>query len=312
MIKNPVVVITGPTACGKTKLAVDLAKQINGVIINCDSMQIYKGIPVLSAAPTAEEMNGVEHRLFEIYDCDKNGNVFEWLDACVSEVRSVWQKHRIPIIVGGTGMYVEALLKGISPIPPVSLEIRQAVRRECEEKGLESIYEHLKEIDPDTAQKLAPKDTTRILRAVEIFKSTGKKMSDWQKIPPIKQLPEAGFVVVKLFPTLQEIESRCRERLDIMVNELGVLKEVTDLLSRNLPNDLPAMKALGVPEFAQFIRGNMNLEEALDLAKLHTRQYAKRQRTWLKGKINADVEFNFVYNGQKDYINQITNKLGFK
>lgn len=312
MIKNPVIVITGPTACGKSRLAIDVAKEIDGVIINCDSMQVYKGIPIISAAPSEEDKKEVEHRLFEIYDCDKRGNVVEWVDACAWEIRSVWQENRIPVVVGGTGMYVDALLNGITPIPPVLPKIRQQVKDWCSEKGLPALYDYLKTIDSFSAQRLAPNDKSRILRAVEIYEATGKRMSDWFKVPQIKKLPEAGFVVVKLFPMMPEIEARCRERLDKMVNELGVLKEIADLMALNLSNDMPAMKALGVQDLGKFIKGEKTLKEALKLAKMHTRQYAKRQRTWLNGKLRADIEFNSVYEGQREYVRQILNHVGFK
>lgn len=312
MLNNPVVVITGPTACGKSKLAIDVAKQVNGVIINCDSMQIYKGITVISAAPTAEDKAEIEHRLFEIYDCDKRGNVVEWVDACVREIRSLWQENKVPVVVGGTGMYVEALLEGITPIPPIPDEIRRKVQNFYQEKGLLEVYNYLKTIDAPSAERLAPNDKSRILRAVEIYKATGKKMSDWFSVPKIKKIPEADFVVIKLFPAMSEIEERCKERLDKMVNELGVLKEISELLKLNISDDMPAMKALGVPELALFIKGEKTLKEALELAKTHTRQYAKRQRTWLRGKLNADIEFDSIYVGQPEYVSRILNKLNLK
>lgn len=312
MLKNPVVVITGPTACGKSRLAIDVAKQINGVILNCDSMQMYKGIPVISAAPTAEEKAEVEHRLFEIYDCDKRGNVVEWAESCAWEICSLWQEKKIPVVVGGTGMYIEALLEGVTPIPPAPDEIRQSVKNFYREEGLPKVYEYLKSVDALSAERLAPKDKLRILRAVEVYKTTGKKMSDWMKIPRIKKVPEADFVVVKLFPPIVEIEARCKERLEKMVKELGVLKEISDLLELNLPIEMPVMKALGVPELSRFIRGEKTLKDALKQAKMHTRQYAKRQRTWLQGKLDADIEFNSVYEGQPEYVRQILEKLGLK
>ena len=213
-MQNPVIVITGPTACGKSDLAIDLALKTDGVIINCDSMQVYKGIPIISAAPSAEDKAKVEHRLFEIYDCDKRGNVMEWLDACVWEVRSAWQENKLPIVVGGTGMYVEALLEGLSPVPAVTEEVRQQVKAMYNEKGLPEVYNYLKKIDSYSAQKLAHNDKSRIIRAVEVFLATKRRMSDWQKIPPVKKLPEAEFLVVKLNPNVQEIEARCRKRLD--------------------------------------------------------------------------------------------------
>lgn len=312
MFENPVIVISGPTACGKSRLAVDLAKKIGGVIINCDSMQIYKGIPIVSAAPTTEERNIVEHRLFEIYDCDKRGNVVDWAERCVSEIRSLWKENKVPVVVGGTGMYIEALVYGVTPIPATPPEIRQKVNDFYKEKGLAAVYEYLKIIDKDSAEKLNCNDKSRIMRAVEIYEAGGRKISEWYKVPKIKKLPEAEFLIVKIFPPIDEIEARCRQRLDKMVNEMGALKEITDLLALNIDEDMPAMKALGVPELACYIKGKMSLDDALAAAKLHTRQYAKRQRTWLKSRLKADIEFDSVYGGQPDYLQQILNKVDFK
>lgn len=311
MINNPVIVITGPTACGKSQLAIDLALKINGVVINCDSMQIYKGIPIISAAPDDEDKKKVEHRLFEIYDCDKRGNVVEWVEACAWEVRSVWQEKKIPIVVGGTGLYVETLIEGMTPIPPIPPEIRKEVKEMYAQKGLSEVYNYLKTIDSFSAQRLAPNDKSRIMRAVEVYKATKRRMSDWYKVPQVKKLPEANFLVIKFFPNVQEIEARCRARLDKMVNELGVLKEIADLLELNLPNDMPAMKALGVQELGQFIKGEKTLKDALKLAKLHTRQYVKRQRTWLKSKLKADIEFKEIYVGQAEFVRKIMSDLNY-
>ncbi len=305
MRNNTVIVITGPTACGKSNLAIDLALKINGVVLNGDSMQIYKGIPIISAAPSAEDKEKVEHRLFEIYDCNKRGNVVEWLDLCVSEIKSLWQEKKVPVVVGGTGMYIYSLLEGISPIPNVSANTRDTVEKMYYEKGLAEVYEYLKNIDSQSAQKLAPNDKSRIMRAVEIYLETGKKMSDWHKVSMVQKIPEANFFVIELFPDINEIELRCQKRLDIMVEELGALKEISDLLKRKISEDMPAMKALGVPELGKHIKGETDLKDALQLAKLHTRQYVKRQRTWLKGKIKPNIKFDEVYVGQEDFVQRI-------
>lgn len=309
MRKNPVLVIAGPTASGKSALAAEAAQALNGVVLNCDSMQIYKDIPIIAAAPTEEEKKLAEHRLFEIYDCDKRGNVVDWLDLCVKEIHNLWAENKLPVVVGGTGFYAEALLNGVTPIPQTPAEVRENVLKRLNETGLTGLYAELLQKDAKIAAKLNQNDKTRIIRALEVIEATGIKLSEWYEKPLIQKLPEADFITVKIMPELDVIAERCCSRLDKMVNELGVLAEIEQLLKRGVDENMPAMKALGVPELSLFIKGQMSLKEALDLAKLHTRQYAKRQRTWLKNKMSADVVLENVYVGQKDYLQQIFNVI---
>lgn len=309
MQKNPVLIIAGPTASGKSALAIAVAKALNGVILNCDAMQIYKDIPIIAATPSLKEKQEAEHRLFEMYDCSKRGNVVEWLDLCTTEIKKIWAENRLPIVVGGTGFYIDALVSGVTPIPEVAPEIRDSIKKRLQNNGLQKLYDYLLQTDEKTALKIGANDKTRIIRALEIFEYTGIKVSDWYQKPLINKLPEADFLVVKIMPSIDEIAQRCRSRLDKMVFELGVIKEIEKLVIRGLPEDLPAMKALGVPELSKFVRGEITLAEALDLAKLHTRQYAKRQRTWLKNKLAANVIFNEPYQGQKEYVDMIKKSL---
>ena len=304
MKQNPVLIIAGPTASGKSALAVAAARALNGVIINCDSMQIYKDIPIIAATPSAEEKAAAEHRLFEMYDVTKRGNVVEWLELCVAEIKKLWAENRLPVVVGGTGMYIDALINGVTPIPEVNPEVRRNLQQRLHNEGLLKLYIELQQKDIEIAQKLSSNDTTRIVRALEIIATTGKKVSEWYQMPMLKKLPEANFTVVKIVPEIAVIEERCRSRLDKMVQE-GALKEITELLKRGVDETLPAMKALGVPELSLAVKGEMLLSEALELAKLHTRQYAKRQRTWLKNKLQADIVFDDVYIGQPEYMAKI-------
>ncbi len=302
---TPVLIIAGPTASGKSRLAIDVAQQLNGVILNCDAMQIYKDIPIIAATPSAEEKQKAEHRLFELYECSKRGNVVEWLDLCVAEIKRCWQEKRLPIVVGGTGMYIDALINGVTPIPEVPQEIRQQIQQ----KSLAERYAFLLQHDSLMAQKLHPNDSTRITRAMEIITFTGQTLTEWYQKPLIKKLPEANFTVVKIVPPLDIIEERCKQRLDIMVYQQNALKEIQKLATMNLASDLPAMKALGVPEMMQYVQGKTTLQEAVDLAKLHTRQYAKRQRTWLKNKLPATLEFTTPYSGANDWPEKIKTML---
>ena len=309
MLKNPVLVIAGPTASGKSALAAQLAHDLNGVVLNCDSMQIYKNIPIIAAAPGEDEKKLAEHRLFEIYDCDKRGNVVDWLNLCVTEIRKLWKEKRLPVVVGGTGFYAEALLNGVTPIPETPSEVRENLQLRLQNEGLPNLYADLQQKDAEIAAKLNPNDKTRIMRALEVIEATGQKLSAWYEKPLVQKIPEANFIKVKIMPPLEIIAERCCQRLEKMVYELGALAEIHNLFLQNLDENLPAMKALGVPELGLFIKGQMSLPEALDLAKLHTRQYAKRQRTWLKNKMAADIVFENVYQGQKDYLQQIFNVI---
>ncbi len=227
MKQNPVLIIAGPTASGKSALAIAAARALNGVVLNCDSMQIYKDIPIIAATPSTQEKAQVEHRLFELYDVTKRGNVVEWLDLCVAEIRKLWAEGCLPVVVGGTGMYIDALLNGITPIPEVNPQVREELRRRLQTENLLNLYFELKEKDFEISQKINKNDKTRIVRALEIINSTGKKVSEWYKAPLIKKLPEAEFTVVKIVPEIAVIEQRCRERLDKMV-ELGALKEIAE------------------------------------------------------------------------------------
>lgn len=309
MRKNPVLIIAGPTASGKSALAIAAANAFNGVILNCDAMQIYKDIPIIAATPSNEEKKQAEHRLYELYDCSVRGNVVDWLNLCVAEIKNLWAENRLPVVVGGTGFYIDALINGVTPIPEVPQTIREKIKQRLQKEGLKSLYEYLLSVDERVALKIGANDKTRIVRAVEIYEYTGIKVSEWYQKPMIKKLPEADFCVVKIVPSIDEIAERCKKRLDKMVFEQGVLKEIENVIKRGLSSDLPAMKALGVPELSLFVKGEMDLSEALDLAKLHTRQYAKRQRTWLRNKLTADVEFDNVYNGQNEYLEIIKKSL---
>lgn len=309
MRKNPVLIIAGPTASGKSALAIAAAKAFNGVAINCDAMQIYRDIPIIAATPSEQEKQQVEHRLYELYDCSVRGNVVDWLNLCVEEIQKLWAENRLPVVVGGTGFYIDALINGVTPIPEVPSEIREKVKKRLQEEGLNGLYQYLLSFDEQTALKIGANDKVRIMRAIEIYEYTKIKVSEWYEKPMIKKLPEADFCVVKIVPGIETIAERCRQRLDKMVFELGVIKEIESVVKRNLSPDLPAMKALGVPELSLFVKGEMSLPDALELAKLHTRQYAKRQRTWLKNKMSADIVFDDVYEGQSEYVDIIKKSL---
>lgn len=301
MSKNKIIVIAGPTASGKSALAIDIAKAFNGIIINCDSMQVYKHTPIISACPDENDKSCVEHKLFEIYEPSVKGNVVDWLNLATKEIKNTWKQNKIPVVVGGTGLYIDNMINGTTPIPETPKEIRDNFALLLKEKGSQYLHQKLQETDIESANKISKNDTTRLLRALEVYEHTKIPLSDWYLRPMIKKLPEAEFFVIKICPNAEELDARCYLRFDKMIDS-GALDEIRFLYSLNLDEKLPAMKALGVPELMEYVKGNCLLETAIENAKLHTRQYAKRQRTWFKNKLKADYELPNCYLGDFDDI----------
>ncbi len=290
MQKDLVLIVAGPTASGKSQLAMDLASRLSGVVINADSMQMYKDTPILSAMPSNEDMETVPHKLFGVLSSSKRGSVAGWLDLAVREIKKTWKDGKLPIVAGGTGMYIDALINGVSPIPEVEAKI-----------GEKFEHDGLREFDIESYKKLKPGDTTRIRRAYEVFAATGIAISEWHKKPLVKKLPEAEFLAVKILPLKKDLEEKISKRLDMML-EQGALTEVLRLMEKDLASDLPAMKALGVPEFSAYLRDEVSREKALELAKVHTNQYAKRQITWFKHKLKADVILQKCYSRAEESV----------
>ena len=253
-------------------------------------------MPIITAAPSAEDKATVPHKLFEIFAPDFRGNVIDWLKRATEAIRQTWQEGKMPIVVGGTGLYIDSLINGASPIPETPAHIRAKVQKMINEGRLPLIYEELKKADPESARKLNPNDASRVKRAYEVYLDTQKLISEWHKEPLTNYLPEAKYFVIKICPPAEELDARAFVRFDKMVEE-GALDEVQKLFKRKLPADLPSMKALGVPELMDYFNGKTNIYVAVQNAKLHTRQYAKRQRTWFKNKLQADLTIPTCYQG---------------
>ena len=308
MQTSKIIVIAGPTASGKSGLALDLAQSLNSVVINADSMQVYKDIPILAASPSQEDLSLVPHKLYGIYEASYHGNVVEWATLAKEEIDKALSQNQIPVIVGGTGMYIEALTKGLTPIPETSKQTRLYIEEMSAQKGLDYLYQELEKIDSITHSRLAPLDTTRIKRALEIYYETKKPLSYWHSLP-LKQLyKEEMFTKIYISPKREELDKRSRLRFDKMV-EKGALKEVEELLKQNLPSTLPAMRALGVQELKQYLEEKLTLPEAIALAKLHTRQYAKRQTTWFNNRFSYNHKLTTCYNHDNFFVDDIKKSL---
>ena len=275
--------IAGPTASGKSALAVRLAERANGVVINADSAQVYADLAVLSARPGAVDLARAEHRLFGYLDAALPCSAADWAAAARSVLEEVLAAGRLPILVGGTGLYLRTLLDGIAPVPPIDPAVRAAVR----EASVEDNRQQLAALDPEAHARLSPQDTTRIARALEVVQSTGRTLKEWQAersggigstidLRPLVLLPERGWLY-----------RRCDERFSVMLDG-GAVEEVAALLARKLDSSLPAMRAIGVPEIGAMLRGEITREEALRRGQQATRNYAKRQYTWFAHQPPAD------------------------
>ncbi|RJY08392.1 tRNA (adenosine(37)-N6)-dimethylallyltransferase MiaA [Aurantiacibacter aquimixticola] len=271
--------IAGPTASGKSDLAVQLALAVDGkaVVINADSAQVYSDLQVLSARPTEDEMQGVPHRLFGTWDAAEACSAAEWAAAAKREIANAHLASVLPILVGGTGLYIRTLLDGIAPIPEIDAAVRDAVRA----LPVADAFAALKVEDPDRAERLAPGDRQRIARALEVVRSTGRTLGDWQARKEGGIADSVALAPLVLLPDRETLYARCDARFEQMMQNDAV-EEVEALLARGLSPDLPVMRAIGVPEIAGHLRGKWSREEAIAKGQQATRNYAKRQYTWLR------------------------------
>jgi len=276
------VLIAGPTASGKSGLALALAEQIGGTIVNADSMQVYRDLRVITARPAPEEETRVPHRLYGHVDAAENYSVGRWLADVRPVLDEVRASGRVPVLVGGTGLYFKALTQGLSAVPPIPPEIRERVRARLEAEGPAALHAELLRRDPSS--QIKPGDRTRVARALEVLEATGRPLSDWHRegLPPLIGASDA----VKMFlaPERDELRKRIDARFDAML-EAGALDEVRALSGRNLDTLLPAMKAHGVPWLIRHLNGEVALEEAAEGAKSDTRRYTKRQFTWARHQL---------------------------
>lgn len=275
--------IAGSTASGKSALALELAERTGGVIINADSAQVYRDLPVLSAAPTEEERARAEHRLYGIRDGAEPCSAADWAALAREEIADLHQSDRLPIIVGGTGLYLRTLLDGIAPVPAIDPQIREQVRN----SSVEDNRGKLSELDPEAAGRLNPADSARIARALEVVMSTGRTLADWQSKREGGIADEITLQPLLLLPPRDWLYRRCDHRFARMV-EGGAMDEVKRLLARNLPPSSPVMRAIGVREIGAFLAGEIGRNEAIDRGQQATRNYAKRQYTWFAHQPPAD------------------------
>jgi len=272
-------IVAGPTASGKSALAIAIAERLGGTIINTDSMQVYRELRVVTARPTAAEEAQVPHRLYGIRPAAEAGSVAWWREQALAAMQQAQASGRLPILTGGSGMYFAALTGGLADIPDPGLDARAEARRLLAEQGPAALHASLAHVDPATAARLKPEDSQRIARAWEVWRGTGLGLAAWQNR---RSAPAPWrFSAIRLDPPRDTLRAAIASRFDAMLRD-GAVEEVRALIGLNLESSLPAMRAHGVPELAAYLSGTISLEEARKRTELVTGQYTKRQATWFR------------------------------
>lgn len=305
-----VLIICGPTASGKTDLAHELALKNSGEVVNADSMQLYKQIPIITASPSLVLKNEVPYHLYNFQNIEQEFSAAKYVGSASKIIREILGRNKLPIIVGGSGMYINMLVNGYSSIPEINNTLRDQARNLHQKIGADAFFKELKKLDPEAAQNLEIGDTQRIIRAYEVVRQTGKSILDFQAQSNIKPLPEIEFEILLLLPERKFLYNTCNARfLELIKN--GAIEEVKNVYNEYGDLQTSAMKALGIPEIISFIKNAITLEKAIELASTKTRQYAKRQITWFNNQIKnkKTIKFGSIqeYMGIKSYFS-IDNK----
>jgi len=299
-----IVLLSGPTATGKSSLASKLAEKIDGEIINADSIQLYRDLFILTARPDIKKEK-IKHHCYGFLDGDINWSVGKWINEINKILKDVIKRKKVPIVVGGTGFYFKAITDGLSPIPDIDKSIRLKIENDLEKNGLTKLQKRLAFIDPKASEKINPNDRQRIMRALEVYEGTNKKISDFwlMKREKIIKYKTINF---KIDADREWIYKNCDLRVDYMF-ENGAVEEVRHLLTKNYSENSPIMKAIGVDEIISFLNSDITLDKALELIKFKTHQYAKRQITWINNQMISWNSINTQYSNK--IINEIIKKL---
>jgi tRNA dimethylallyltransferase len=297
-----IIVIGGPTASGKSAITLDIAAKYNGIVINADSMQIYKDIPIISAQPNKTDQTTVPHKLYGIFEANEFCSVAKWIELAAEQIDLAHNNQQIPIIVGGTGLYIKSLVYGLSEIPEISEETRNKIRRLHQTLGQAELHKLLRHHDPVCAMKININDPQRTMRALEVFTETGIPLSKWQTNQPKTFYEQGQFTQLYLDidrPTLYE---NCNNRFEEMI-KLGAIEEIANLDKLEIPYNSQIRKALGARELNEYLKGNLLLDEALNQAKQATRNYAKRQVTWFNNQMKDMKRIN--HNNFKEIVRDL-------
>lgn len=275
------ILIAGPTASGKSALALAIAARLGGVVVNADSMQVYRDLEVLTARPAAADLALARHALYGHIDAAAAYSVGRWLGDVGVVLEALRREGAVPVIVGGTGLYFKALVEGLAPVPPIPAEVRAVWRDTVAARGAHAMHAELARRDPETAGQLRPSDAQRVTRALEVLDATGRGLSAWQRVPGRPLVDAEAATRLVLAPERDALYARAEARFDQMMAH-GALDEVRRLEARRLSSSLPVMRALGAPPLLRHLAGSLGLDEAVATGKADTRRYIKRQLTWLR------------------------------
>jgi tRNA dimethylallyltransferase len=280
-VVKPVLIIAGPTASGKSSLAVDVAEAFSGVVINADSMQVYRHLSLLNAKPSSEDMARVPHRLYGVFSPEDICSAGRWLSMAIDEISAAWEDNHLPIVVGGTGLYIKALVYGLADVPDIPDEARKQVRKLYQDLGEDGFRKKLSGLDAVAAAKISPGDGQRLIRAYEVVSATGETLDVWQGRQENAAPLPASFAMIALSPPRDELYVRINDRFEQMVAN-GAIEEAAAMQKLGLDPQCPVMKAVGVRELGRYLAKEISLDEAKDAAKQASRNLAKRQMTWLR------------------------------
>jgi len=286
--KPDAILIAGPTASGKSRLALDTVRRVGGEIVNTDSMQIYDVLRVLTARPSVEDEVVTPHHLYGFVSPSESFSVAKWQSQATAIADEIGSRGKVPVFVGGTGLYFKALEKGLADVPDIPEGIRVQIRQALIEDGSAALYQRLRSVDAESAAGLRPSDGQRIARALEVFETTGKSLKSFQEVAQsVSFLKGRRVVKVLLMPERSKLHERINLRTAQMMQQ-GAVEEVRELLALNLPSDASAMQAIGVKPLRAHLEGEIAMEEAIEKIRAATRQYAKRQSTWFRGQHGDD------------------------
>lgn len=291
---RPVLIIAGPTASGKSGLALAVAEAFGGTVINADALQIYRELRILTARPTPSDLARAPHRLYGELSSDRSCSAGYWCDLALREIRTACAEERLPIVVGGTGLYLRALTQGLTAIPAVPDEVRDRISKHFDTVGPEAFHRELALRDPQAAARLASSDRQRLIRAMEVVDHTGRTQSDWHDAAAGAPPPGLVFATVLIDPPRDGLYAVCDTRFSNMIGE-GALDEVRSLAALGVAEDAAIMKAVGVPPLRRHLAGEISLDEAVRLGQRDTRRYAKRQSTWFRNQILPEMTLNEQY-----------------
>ena len=304
-MNNSIFFITGPTGIGKSDLAIKLSKEIKGEIINADSMQIYRELKVITARPTNIDIKLIKHHLYGYVSGSERYNVEKWCNDAKNIIESLFKNNVTPIFVGGTGLYIDTLINGITSIPSIPESIKKESNNLFDKIGLDNLFELIKEIDINAVNNISKNDTQRLKRIWEVYKFTGKKFSLWKDNKNKKFLDNIEYKIILFLPDRTKNYNRVNKRVESMI-ENGAVHEIENLLKYNYSSKLPIMRAHGVPEISSYLQKKVTLEECINNIQLVTRHYVKRQNTWWK---SSNLQFYKKFNEFPDEIDINSNNL---